>query len=75
VRTVLDIDVLVAAFRSDQGASGKLVDAALRQKYPLLLSVPLVLEYEAVLNLAQAAGLFELDVLSPGEAVHRLGLR
>lgn len=138
---MLDTDVLVAAFRSDQGASRKLVDAALRQSYALLLSVPLVLEYEAVLtrpeqleasgltsaetlmvldtlvataepvrfsfrwrplspdpqddmvietaanggarylvtfnrhDFEQAAGLFELDILSPREAVHRLGLR
>jgi len=50
VRTVLDSDVLVAAIRSDRGASRQLLEAALEGKYPLLLSVPLILEYEAVIT-------------------------
>lgn len=47
---VLDTDVLVAAFRSDQGASRQLLLGALDRRFELLLSVPLVLEYEAVLT-------------------------
>ena len=50
MRVVLDTDVLVAALRSDRGASRQLVQAALREKVVLLLSVPLVIEYEAVLT-------------------------
>lgn len=47
---VLDTDVLVAALRSDAGASRQLLLAALNREFELLLSVPLVLEYEAVLT-------------------------
>ena len=47
---VLDTDVLVAALRSDQGASRQLLLAALAGRFDLVLSVPLVLEYEAVLT-------------------------
>lgn len=47
---MLDTDVLVAAFRSAKGASRQLLYAALDRRFELLLSVPLLLEYEAVLN-------------------------
>jgi putative PIN family toxin of toxin-antitoxin system len=50
VRLVLDTAVIVAATRSDAGASRQLVFAALEKRFELLLSVPLVLEYEAVLK-------------------------
>lgn len=48
-RTVLDTDVLVAAVRSDRGASRVLLNAALERHYPALASVPLMLQYESVL--------------------------
>jgi putative PIN family toxin of toxin-antitoxin system len=47
---VLDTDVLVAAFRSDSGASRRILEKALAQEFELLLSVPLMFEYEAVLT-------------------------
>ncbi len=47
---VLDTDVMVAALRSDRGASRQLLLAALDRQFELLLSVPLILEYEAVLT-------------------------
>jgi putative PIN family toxin of toxin-antitoxin system len=47
---VLDTDVLVAAFRSETGASRRILLAALDRRFELLLSVPLMLEYEAVLS-------------------------
>lgn len=47
---VLDTDVLVAAFRSDAGASRQLLLLALAREFEPLLSVPLMLEYEAVLT-------------------------
>ena len=50
MRLVLDTDVMVAAFRSDRGASRQLLLAALDRKVTLLVSVPLMLEYEAVLT-------------------------
>lgn len=53
MRIVLDTNVLVAALRSDLGASRQLLNAALDKRYELLLSVPLVIEYEAVLTRSQ----------------------
>jgi putative PIN family toxin of toxin-antitoxin system len=50
VRIVLDTGVLVAALRSDRGASRQLLLAALDRKIVVLASVPLMLEYEAVLT-------------------------
>jgi putative PIN family toxin of toxin-antitoxin system len=47
---VLDTGVLVAALRSSMGASRQLLLAALDRRFELLLSVPLLLEYEAVLT-------------------------
>lgn len=49
MRVVLDTGVLVAAFRSDQGASRQLLLAALDRRFVMLVSVPLMLEYEAAL--------------------------
>src|SRR5258707_5384766 len=62
---VLDTDVMVAALRSDRGASRQLLLAALDQQFELLLSVPLILEYEAVLTRPQhlaACGLSGAEV-------------
>ena len=50
MRLVLDTDVVVAALRSDLGASRRLLLAALDRKLVVLASVPLMLEYEAVLT-------------------------
>lgn len=62
---VLDTDVIVAALRSDKGASRQLLLAALSQHFELLLSVPLILEYEAVLTRPEhlaACGLSSAEV-------------
>jgi putative PIN family toxin of toxin-antitoxin system len=50
MRLVIDTDVLVAALRSDKGASRQLLLAALELRVMMLISVPLILEYEAVLT-------------------------
>jgi putative PIN family toxin of toxin-antitoxin system len=50
LRLVLDTDVVVAALRSDQGASRRLLMGALDRAFVLLASVPLIVEYEAVLT-------------------------
>jgi putative PIN family toxin of toxin-antitoxin system len=50
MRLVLDTDVVVAALRSDQGASRQLLLGALDRRITMLASVPLMLEYEAVLT-------------------------
>ncbi|MEJ0049563.1 MAG: PIN domain-containing protein [Rhodospirillales bacterium] len=48
VRLVLDTDVIVAGMRSPSGASAELLRRLDRGHATLLLSVALLLEYEAV---------------------------
>src|SRR5271170_4332593 len=50
MRYVLDTSVLVAAVRSNVGASNRLVEAALLQRFVLLATTNLFFEYEAVLT-------------------------
>jgi putative PIN family toxin of toxin-antitoxin system len=75
---VLDTDVLVAAFRSDAGASRQVLDAARARRFQLLLSVPLMLEYESVLtrpeNLA-ASGASREDVSAVLDELASIGKR
>src|SRR5258708_38181957 len=47
---VLDTNVIVAALRSSVGAAPQLLLLALHHRFVLLLAVPLLLEYEAVLT-------------------------
>jgi len=49
-RVVLDTNVLVAASRSRTGASYAVLQAWRSGRFKALVSVPLMLEYEAVLN-------------------------
>jgi len=65
VSYALDTDVMVAALRSARGASRQLLLAALNRQFELLLSVPLMLEYEAVLTRPQhlaACGLSSVEI-------------
>lgn len=48
-RVVLDTNVIVAALRSRQGASFKLLSLLAEDQYEIAISVPLLLEYEDVL--------------------------
>jgi len=50
LRIVIDTDVLLSGFLSSEGASRQLVLDALDRKFALLLSTPLLLEYESVLR-------------------------
>jgi putative PIN family toxin of toxin-antitoxin system len=50
MRAVLDTDVVVAGVISPTGASRQLLLAAADQRFELLASVPLMLEWEAVLK-------------------------
>jgi putative PIN family toxin of toxin-antitoxin system len=52
MRLVMDTDVIVAALRSNLGASRQLLVAGLKRRVTLLVSVPLMVEYEAVLTRA-----------------------
>jgi len=62
MRCVLDTDVFIAAVRSPTGASRYWLTAALRQRYTLLLSPPLFLEYEDVLKRAETLAAVGLAV-------------
>jgi len=67
MKLVLDTAVLIAAIRSDAGASRWLLRAALerRRGLTLLVSVPLLIEYEAVMTRAEhlsASGLSKANV-------------
>jgi putative PIN family toxin of toxin-antitoxin system len=72
MRAVLDTSVMVAALRSDQGASRVLLVGALEERYRLLASVPLMVEYEAVLTRQEhleAGGLSSGDMQDVLDAV------
>lgn len=56
---VLDTNVLVAGLRSRRGASFRLLSEIGRGRFELVVSVPLVLEYEDVLG--RQAGALHLD--------------
>ncbi|HMD95962.1 MAG TPA: PIN domain-containing protein [Terriglobia bacterium] len=77
-RCVLDTDGMVAAFRSDAGASRQVLLAALAGRFDLLLSVPLMLEYEAVLSRPEhraASGASARDVADVLDGLAALGKR
>jgi putative PIN family toxin of toxin-antitoxin system len=50
MRVVIDTDVMLSAFVSSVGASRQLVLDALDGKFAMLLSTPLLVEYESVLR-------------------------
>jgi predicted nucleic acid-binding protein len=50
MRLILDTATMVAAIRSDAGASRRLLAAALQSQFTLLASVPLMIEYQAVMT-------------------------
>lgn len=65
MRVVLDTSVLVAAIRSDAGASRRLLLGVLDGRVKTLVSVPLMIEYEAVMTRSEhlaASGLSAEDV-------------
>jgi putative PIN family toxin of toxin-antitoxin system len=66
VRLVLDKTAMVAAIRSDAGASRRLLVAALEQRFTLLLSVALMVEYEAMLTRTQHLAASKLSVADVG---------
>lgn len=69
---MLDTDVIVAALRSDTGASRQLLLAALAQRFELLVSVPLILEYESVLIRPQHLAACGLNVAEVGRILDDL---
>lgn len=62
-RVVLDSNVLVAGLRSRRGASYRLLTLLRAERFGIAVSVPVVLEYEAVLRRhAEQLGLAETEV-------------
>jgi putative PIN family toxin of toxin-antitoxin system len=72
LRLVLDTDVVVAALRSDLGASRQLLLSALKGRIELLVSVPLMVEYEAVLSRREHLTLIGLTSGQVGEILDAL---
>src|SRR4051794_31440773 len=73
MRLVLDANVLVAAIRSDRGASRRLLVSALGGRCRILVSAALLIEYEAVLKRAEhraarGASIDDIDGLLDGFA-------
>jgi predicted nucleic acid-binding protein len=67
---------MVAAIRSEAGASRRLLVAALRRRFTLLVSVPLLVEYQAVMTRTEhltASGLTSDDVGVLLDAVASVG--
>ena len=79
MRFVLHTSAMVASIRSDRGASRRLLETALRgQGVTLLASVPLLIEYEAVMTRPEhlnAAGLTATEVGSLLDAVSAVAER
>jgi hypothetical protein len=50
MRLVIDTVVMVAAIRSDAGASRRLLVAGLENRFTMLVLVPLLIEYDAVMT-------------------------
>ena len=72
MRLVFDTSTLVAALRSASGASRQLLVAALEKRVTFLASVPLIIEYEAVLTRSEhlkASGLSVNDMNAILDAV------
>jgi putative PIN family toxin of toxin-antitoxin system len=62
-RVVLDTNVVIAALRSRRGASFRVLELVGLGRFKLTVSVPLALEYEAVLNRHRVTvGLTQQDI-------------
>jgi putative PIN family toxin of toxin-antitoxin system len=61
LRVVLDTSVIVAALRSREGASYRLISLLEQGRFDVAISVPLLFEYEEVLARQLDAGLFRQD--------------
>jgi len=62
MKIVIDTNVLVAALRSRRGASFKLVSFLPSNKFSIVISVPLVFEYEDVLKRQESSAITEQDI-------------
>jgi putative PIN family toxin of toxin-antitoxin system len=74
VRVVLDTDVVIAAVRSDRGASRRLLNGSLNRRFTLLLSTPLMLEYESVLTRPQHLAASGIDASDAADLLDALAI-
>ena len=73
-RAVLDTNVLVAASRSRNGASFALLSALRNSQFTALASVPLMLEYEAVLKRPEQLAVSERTAVTTDAFLDALSL-
>jgi len=62
MKIVIDTNVIVAALRSRRGASFKLVSFLPSEMFSIVISVPLVLEYEDALKRLESNAITEQDI-------------
>lgn len=62
MRLILDTAAMVAAIRSEAGAARRLLVAALERRFTLLASVPLMIEYQAVMTRPEHLKVSDLSV-------------
>ncbi|MGM0588946.1 MAG: putative toxin-antitoxin system toxin component, PIN family [Bacteroidota bacterium] len=62
INVVIDTNVLISALRSNQGASFKLISLVGTGKFDISLSVPLLIEYEAVSKRKKFEHLIDTDI-------------
>ncbi len=72
MRLVLDTSVIVSAFRSSRGASFELFGLIDRDRYTLLATAPLFLEYEAVLKRPEQCDVHKLSMAQLDDALDEL---
>lgn len=62
INVVIDTNVLISALRSNRGASFKLVNLIGTGKFDISLSVPLLIEYEAISKRKKFEHLIDRDI-------------
>jgi len=62
ISVVIDTNVLISALRSNRGASFKLISLVGTGKFDISLSVPLIVEYEAVSKRKRFEHLIDTDI-------------
>jgi putative PIN family toxin of toxin-antitoxin system len=62
INVVIDTNVLISALRSNRGASFKLISLIGTGKFDISLSVPLLIEYEAVSKRKKFEHLIDVDI-------------
>lgn len=75
MRLVLDTSVVVSSFRSRLGASRSIMDALSRNRFSLLLSTAMLLEYEDVLTRPEQMDVHGFSLLEVSEVLDVLAAR